>query len=233
MSKNNGDLPTDLSSPARRALAAAGVTRLDDLTRRSEAELRRLHGMGPRALDQLREALAADGRSFAGDGPTPPAISVVVRPERPYVAIPARATLRQWGTVTPLVAEVFGWLGQRGVEPAGPPFFRYWVVGDAEREFDLEVGVPVARGVPCEGRVVSGTIPAGSYATLVHTGHPDRLVRSLAAMEEWRRRERVAWSMRRRGEAEVWGGRFESYLTDPAEQPDLERWSIELAYLLA
>jgi DNA repair protein RadC len=60
-----GDLPADLAGPARRALAAAGYTRLEQLTQISEAELRRLHGMGPKALDQLRRALAAGGRTFA------------------------------------------------------------------------------------------------------------------------------------------------------------------------
>jgi hypothetical protein len=63
-----GDLPADLPSPARRALAAAGYTRLEQLTRISEAELRRLHGMGPKALDQLdqlRRAMAASGHTFA------------------------------------------------------------------------------------------------------------------------------------------------------------------------
>ena len=43
-----GDLPANLAGPARRALAAAGYTRLEQLTQISEAELRRLHGMGPR-----------------------------------------------------------------------------------------------------------------------------------------------------------------------------------------
>ena len=54
-----------VESPARRALAAAGYTRLEQLTQISEAELRRLHGMGPKALDQLRRALATSGRTFA------------------------------------------------------------------------------------------------------------------------------------------------------------------------
>lgn len=60
------DLPK-LAAPARRALAAAGYTRLSQLTTVSEAELLHLHGMGPKALEQLRAALAAQGLSFAGD----------------------------------------------------------------------------------------------------------------------------------------------------------------------
>ncbi len=62
------DLPGDLASPARRALHAAGYQHLEQLTKASEAEVERLHGMGPRAMDQLRLALDAHGLSFA-DGP--------------------------------------------------------------------------------------------------------------------------------------------------------------------
>lgn len=58
------DLPK-LASPARRALASAGISRLEQLTRFSEADLMRLHGMGPNAVDTLRRALADKGLSFA------------------------------------------------------------------------------------------------------------------------------------------------------------------------
>jgi len=59
------DLPSGLAKPAHRALAAAGYTRLDQLTRVSEGDVLKLHGMGPKALDQLRRALAARGLAFA------------------------------------------------------------------------------------------------------------------------------------------------------------------------
>jgi hypothetical protein len=61
------DLPTQLAEPARRALAAAGYVRLEQFTNVTEAEVLRLHGMGPKALDQIRRALAAKGQSFAND----------------------------------------------------------------------------------------------------------------------------------------------------------------------
>lgn len=59
------DVPPGLSQPARRALTAAGVTTLEDLTRWREAELLALHGVGPSALKVLRPALAAAGLAFA------------------------------------------------------------------------------------------------------------------------------------------------------------------------
>jgi hypothetical protein len=60
-----GDLPAGLAAPARRALVQAGYARLDQLAGVGEAEVKRLHGMGPRALDLLRRALGARGLSFA------------------------------------------------------------------------------------------------------------------------------------------------------------------------
>jgi hypothetical protein len=59
------DLPPGLSKPAQRALTNAGYRWLEQLTRVSEAEVERLHGVGPKALAQLRHALVANGLSFA------------------------------------------------------------------------------------------------------------------------------------------------------------------------
>jgi len=58
------DLPK-LAAPARRALAGAGIQRLEQLTRLSEEDLKQLHGIGPNALKQLHQALRAKGLSFA------------------------------------------------------------------------------------------------------------------------------------------------------------------------
>lgn len=60
-----GGFPVTLARPARRALAGAGITRLEQLAGLSEEEVRALHGIGPNALDQLRRALEARGWSFA------------------------------------------------------------------------------------------------------------------------------------------------------------------------
>jgi predicted flap endonuclease-1-like 5' DNA nuclease len=61
------DLPPGIGSPAQRALAAAGITRLDQFTRISEAELLKLHGVGPKAVRIIKEALSARGLKFAAD----------------------------------------------------------------------------------------------------------------------------------------------------------------------
>jgi hypothetical protein len=57
------DLPK-IGAPATRALASIGITRLEHVVDRSEAELLALHGFGPRALRILDDALAARGQSM-------------------------------------------------------------------------------------------------------------------------------------------------------------------------
>ncbi len=66
--RGRNDVLLQLASPARRALAQAGISRLDQLTAYSEDELNHLHGIGPRALEQLRLALSTNGLSFAPSG---------------------------------------------------------------------------------------------------------------------------------------------------------------------
>jgi hypothetical protein len=58
-------LPDGLAAPARRALAALGITRVQHLATFAEDELRLMHGMGPRALERLRAALHESGLTFA------------------------------------------------------------------------------------------------------------------------------------------------------------------------
>jgi len=53
-----------VSQPAIRALASAGYTRLEQLGKARERDLATLHGMGPKALRILGEALKERGKSF-------------------------------------------------------------------------------------------------------------------------------------------------------------------------
>ena len=63
--QQESDLPIELAQPARRALVNAGYWKIKQLAKLSEAEVKQLHGVGPKALSQLRRALSARGLSFA------------------------------------------------------------------------------------------------------------------------------------------------------------------------
>jgi hypothetical protein len=58
-------LPRNIGAPATRALTAAGYTDLRQLAGVPVAELKKLHGVGPKALRLLQEALEQQGLSLA------------------------------------------------------------------------------------------------------------------------------------------------------------------------
>jgi hypothetical protein len=59
------DLPASIGKPATRALAVAGLTTLDQIATHTQDELLALHGVGPKAVRILADALAEKGMSFA------------------------------------------------------------------------------------------------------------------------------------------------------------------------
>lgn len=59
-----GDLPDAIGKTAARALQQAGVDSLTKVSLHTEKELLALHGVGPKALRILAEALATKGLGF-------------------------------------------------------------------------------------------------------------------------------------------------------------------------
>ena len=57
-------LPEGLSQPALRALTGNGIHRLEQLAAFRETDIQKMHGVGPRAIQLLNQALAARGLSF-------------------------------------------------------------------------------------------------------------------------------------------------------------------------
>lgn len=66
------DLPRGIGAPATRALQGIGATSLEDVARLPEAQVAALHGVGPKAVRVLREALRERGLAFAGQSGTTP-----------------------------------------------------------------------------------------------------------------------------------------------------------------
>lgn len=153
------------------------------------------------------------------------------RTEQPYVAIRALVTMQTLGAVLPgLHPEVYGWLRSRGVPPAGQPFFKYNVV-DMDRQLEVEVGVPVAAATTGDARVLAAVLPAGRYATLRHSGHPDGLAGATAVLLDWAAGQGLAWDIEETSEGQRWAARLETYQDDPP--PDMDAWETDLAFRLA
>ncbi|WP_165836469.1 DUF1801 domain-containing protein [Taibaiella soli] len=63
--KSSGkNFAASLSAPAQRALVYAGINTLKQLAKWKEADLLKLHGLGPGSLPKIREILAAEGLSL-------------------------------------------------------------------------------------------------------------------------------------------------------------------------
>jgi effector-binding domain-containing protein len=158
---------------------------------------------------------------------------VELRGEQPFAAIRATMSMDAIGSTLPqLVPEVMAWVDAQGIAVTGPVFWKYDVI-DMEGALEVAVGVPVTDGVPGDGRVETGVLPGGAYATLVHTGHPAELVDATSALLDWAAERGLSWDMDFDDRGERWACRLEEYLTDPADEPDLSRWQTKLAFRLA
>jgi effector-binding domain-containing protein len=154
--------------------------------------------------------------------------TVEARTDQPYVAIPVRVRMEDLGPVVPpLTGQVFDWLNERGISPAGPPFWRYVFI-DMDAELEIETGFPVANTVEGDEQIQAGVLPAGDYATVVHTGHPDTLVTATRDLLDWAEKENLEWD----ADGRTWGCRLEEYLSDPDEVPDMDQWQTRLAFRL-
>jgi hypothetical protein len=163
------------------------------------------------------------------------------RGAQPYVAV------RRDGAIGELRAalhrgfpELFGWLADHGVGPAGPPFARY-VVFDPQTAFEIDICVPVDADVAGDHDVRADVLPAGDYVTYVHRGaysgdSEEWSGRDLAAAHDalhaWAWDNRVAWDGWQSERGPAYRASIERYLVGPADTPDPARWETELAVLI-
>jgi effector-binding domain-containing protein len=158
---------------------------------------------------------------------------VAERPTQPYVAIRAQVTMQTMDAILlPLQPQVLAWLRERDIPAAGALFWKYNVI-DMDRLLEVEVGVPVTAPVDGADRVLAGVLPAGRYATVQYTGHPDGLTDAIASLREWARQEGLTWDMTNTRDGERWAARLEIYETDPVVEPDMTRWTTQLAFRLS
>ncbi|NKQ52364.1 GyrI-like domain-containing protein [Amycolatopsis sp. K13G38] len=108
-------------------------------------------------------------------------------------------------------------LGEQGIAPAGPPFARYHQL-DGGR-FRVEAGFPVDAAITPAGEVRPSALPAGTIAVTVHIGPYDAMAPAYAAITSW---------IQARG-GEPAGDPWETYFSDPGEQPDPATWRTEIA----
>jgi len=76
-----------------------------------------------------------------------------------------------------------------------------------------------------------GAQPAGRYATLRHTGHPDGLAGATRTLLDWAAQQHLAWDVTSTPDREQRGCRLEIYHDEPGQ--DMSEGETELAFRLA
>jgi hypothetical protein len=68
---------------------------------------------------------------------------------------------------------------------------------------------------------------------MTHVGHPDELLEATRTLLDWAASQGLKWDVAPSADGERWACRLESYLTNPAEEPDMSKWVTQLAFRLA
>jgi effector-binding domain-containing protein len=157
---------------------------------------------------------------------------IVSRPDQSFAAI--RISLDRSeipSKAPPLIGEVAGWLAAQGAAPVGAPFFSYLEMPE-DGPMVMEVGFPTAKLLAGDSRVRTGTIPAGRFATLIHTGPYDGLYQANVALGEWLGKQGFGHPMPEDAVGEYDAALLEIYATDPATEPDPQKLQTEVAFRL-
>ncbi len=125
-----------------------------------------------------------------------------------------------------LLSELHAWTRQSAIDVVGYGFLRLHVI-DMKGDMDIEVGLVTSAPVSHEGRVRSGVLPAGRYATLRYRGAGTNANREL---NEWALAKGIALDHWCVPEGDQFACRYEAYLTDPNVEPRKKQWDIELAF---
>lgn len=157
---------------------------------------------------------------------------IVDRPALPYVAIRRTVGIPFGDAVDATMPKLWRWIETHGVEPVGPPFFKYNLI-DMPKMLEIEFGAPLAEAPAGDGEAVTGVLPAGRYATLTYHGHYDGLMGANAALIDWVAASGHTFDVEHTPQGDRFACRLENYTNDPREVTDPADWETVLLIKLA
>lgn len=113
-------------------------------------------------------------------------------------------------------AETMAVVTAQGTRPVGPPFGKYH--GEPGATVDVEAGFPVASPITATGHVTPGVLPGGRVVEATHVGPYDTMERTYAEVERFITAARLT-------PCDIM---WESYLSDPHDEPDPATWRTEI-----
>ncbi len=138
---------------------------------------------------------------------------------QPILGIRTSVKMEEIGQVLgSLFGEVYGYIKEKGQEPAGMPHSIYYSMdGDS---IDLQCGMPVQSPIERGDRIQAGELPAGTVATVTHAGPYEGLPKTWQALVEWIGSQGL----------QPTGAPWEVYVTDPGAEPDQSKWRTDLYF---
>lgn len=98
-----------------------------------------------------------------------------------------RRTVAAVTSLPQILGEAFdvlmNYLGKHDQQPVGAPYVAYFNMD--MQALEMEVGFPVAAAMPAEGVVEPGEMPAGHYASVMHTGPYPTLGEAYQTLNEY------------------------------------------------
>ncbi len=124
--------------------------------------------------------------------------------------------------------ELERWFKAQGIQPAGPPILRYYVI-DMRGKMELEYALPVSAPLAGDDRVKPSTLPAGRYTRLIYSGGGLQGNKTLIEGSRALGLEFDRWDTEA---GDNFRARYERFLTDPKVEPRKTKWDIEVAIKL-
>ncbi len=115
--------------------------------------------------------------------------------------------------------KIMQYLGEKGEFPAGAPFAGYFNLD--MQNMDVEIGIPFSKKLLEKDDIKTSEIPAGKYASCIHTGPYDKIEPAYNALTQWAQKNGYETS----------GIAYELYLDDPGVTPP-EELKTQILFLL-
>lgn len=144
---------------------------------------------------------------------------------RPYLATRKSVSIPYGDAIDPAMAAAQTYLEAQGVTNFGPAIFKYNRVQMPGLEIDFGFVTPTL--VPAGNGLVSGELPAGTYATTTYTGHYDNLMEVNAVLIGWAKHKGIVWDATESPDGDLFVSRVEFYLDGPEGDPNT--WRTEVA----
>lgn len=148
------------------------------------------------------------------------AIEVHELPEQHTAVVRHRIPMAQVSRIPEWIGHTMEAVQRAGQKPTGVPFLRPFSM-DADA-MDIEVGWPVPEPFSGDGEVRASSLPGGPAAVASYRGPYDQIGPTYEAILSW---------CRAHGR-DIAGPPWESYFTDPNEEPDQTQWRTDVHFPL-